>query len=221
MLVARSRSPSDGGGAGRRGTAASRLRRRSASTASRAWAACSGQRSGTTCPCLPLRRPRRQRGPCRSLAAWSPWAAWRARHRFSFLPIWVAHWPEGPPRRAAAAARAAAPRRTAATVRAGSGPAQQFLGGLVGEGGDLALGRQPVPPQDVPPGRVTGVLEEHLPPVPAVGRGPPTCPCACRRGPRAPGSSAARGLDLPYQSPPIFTPRAGRGSSRSAPGRSS
>ena len=50
----------------------------------------------------------------------------------------------------------------------GTGLAEQLVRGLVGERGDLSLGRQPVPAQGVPFPRVRGVPEEHLPPVAAV-----------------------------------------------------
>ncbi|GAA3285759.1 hypothetical protein GCM10010493_77660 [Streptomyces lavendulae subsp. grasserius] len=45
---------------------------------------------------------------------------------------------------------------------------QQFGDGLVGERGDLTLGRQPGPAQFMPAVGIVEVLEEDLAPVPAV-----------------------------------------------------
>ena len=158
MLVARSRSPSDGGGAAAAGQpppASAAARRRGITGLGRLLRPA--QRDDF--PCLPPSG----HGGAGPPGRWQPGRPGRPGGRGTSSPSCPSGWPtgrRGPPRPAAAGARAAARRRTAATVRLATGLAQQFLGGLVGEGGDLALGRQPVPPQDVPLGWVGGVLEE-------------------------------------------------------------
>ena len=111
-------SPSDPGGAGRCGTACSRLRRRSASRASPAWAACSGQRRGTTSLRCLLPGRRRARGRA---SRWPPGRPGRPGGRGPSSPSCLAGWATARDgdraRRAVSAARAAGRRRTGVTAR--------------------------------------------------------------------------------------------------------
>ena len=139
--------PGEPGGAGRCGTACSRRRRRSASRASRAWA-----------PAPASARGRRPRAACPPAPAAAGGAVPVAGGLVALgglagaaLLLLLAHLGR-PLRDRDQAAEQLQQHGQQLGVGLGRQPActglaQQVLGGLVGERGDLALGRQPVPAQ--------------------------------------------------------------------------